>query len=194
MVNNDRMGIMAELKKYKADSGAIKHEVLLSIPKSQRLPELAKKDFLGIMGLITAYLTLAFEGMNLKRPMNKNQILDLGETILDSSTEDNLAMEDLMLFLQKLNRGEYGAMYESMDIPKFMLTFETYRQERYEALQCIRLNQHLESKSLGDANRTVEKSELEEKMYNLGSRLEEMKAKLRDVTKENKKLREIDKF
>jgi regulator of replication initiation timing len=47
---------------------------------------------------------------------------------------------------------------------------------------------------LGDANRTVEKSELEEKMYNLGSRLEEMKAKLRDITKENKKLREIDKF
>jgi hypothetical protein len=31
-------------------------------------------------------------------------------------------------------------------------------------------------------------------MYNLGSRLEEMKAKLRDITKENKKLREIDKF
>lgn len=33
------------------------------------------------MGLITASLTLALEGKNLKRPMNKNQILDLGETI-----------------------------------------------------------------------------------------------------------------
>lgn len=45
---------------------------------------------------------------------------------------------------------------------------------------------NLESKSLGDANRTVEKSELKPvKMYNLGSRLEEMKAKY-DKHRENK--------
>lgn len=83
--------------------------------------------------VVLVALETAMASMNLVRPMNAHQMLDLVEAILESSTEDNLSLEDLMLFLQKLIRGEYGPLYESMDIPKFMDHFEKYREERHRA-------------------------------------------------------------
>ena len=194
MATQDRMGIMIALKEYKTERGTVNYPMVLSIPKTQRLPELAKNDFKGIVGMITAALTLAFESMNLKRGMSAIQIMDLTEAILDSSTEDYLAMEDLMLFLQKLTRGEYGAMYESMDIPKFMLAFETYRQERHKTLLALKENRHLELKGLGGGERSVVKDEMDEHFFSMANRLSEMNQTLKATRKENQKLKDIDKF
>lgn len=193
MAVSDKMGIMTALKPFKNIRGGVNYDLVLAIPRENRLPQLAQKDFKGVMGLLTAALTLAFESLNLKRPMNKVQLLDLAETILESSTEDYISMEDVMLFLQKFVRGEYGSMYESMDIAKFMQAFDVYRDERHEAYKLIQENKHLEYKGIGGGDKAV-KSDLEERFYSLGNKLSEMKDKLRDISKENKKLKDIDKF
>ncbi len=117
---------------YKTPNGAPNYPVLLEL--QERLPTMIARDYKKTCAVIVVALTKAFEAMNLSRPMNGDQILELAETIMDSSAEDYLALEDVVLFLQGLVRGKYGALYESMDIPKFMEKFEIYRQERHEAM------------------------------------------------------------
>lgn len=96
--------------------------------------------------------------------MNEDQILDLADAIIDSSHEDFLAIEDVMLFLQGLTRGKYGALYESMDIPKFMEKFEIYRQERHTAYQDLKYEKHVQLKSMGDPERASDNSDREKEL------------------------------
>lgn len=120
----------------------------------ERLPQMAKRNFSETLAMVVIAISKAFEAMNLARPMNSDQVVELAETVLDSSTEDFLALEDVVLFLQGLVRGKYGPLYESMDIPKFMEKFEQYREARYQALQNIRQEQHANFKAMGDSNRS----------------------------------------
>lgn len=146
--SGNKRDIILALKSCKEQNGAIAYPVLFSIKSEERLPELAKNNYEETLGILVAGLTLSFESMNLNRPMNNGQIIDLAETILESSSEDNLALEDVMLFLQKLVRGEYGKLYESMDIPKFMEKFEIYREERFQAMRTLREEQSIQHKTL----------------------------------------------
>lgn len=185
--------INAVLRNYKTEQGLVHFPSVLSIPRELRIAQLAKNDFINTSMLITAGLTLAFESLNLKRGMNANQVIDLAEMIIDESADDNLAMEDLMLFLQKLVRGEYGVNYESMDCSKFMEKFEVYRQERYKALQTIRMEQHAQHKVAGDTGRTAKIDQLSEHFSSLGDRLSGMKSDISKLKEENKNLK-MDKF
>lgn len=123
---------------------------------------MVKRNFGETLALIVVALTKAFEAMNLNRPMNDEQIVELAETILDSSNEDLLALEDVVLFLQGLTRGKYGPLYEAMDIPKFMEKFEVYRNERHVALLRVREEQHANFKAMGDTER-ISDSDSQEK-------------------------------
>lgn len=142
----------------------------------ERLPKRYEVEPELTVTCLTAALFMAFESMNLSRPMNEAQIIELVDTIIDSSGEDNLALEDVVLFLQGLTRGKYGALYESMDIPKFMEKFEIYRQERHQALQNHRYEQHCNFKALGseigrscenDIEKDLHRAALSEHLKNL---------------------------
>ena len=148
----DRMGINMELRKYKDANGAADFRSLLAIPLDNRINALAEKDLRGAVTTVAVALTLAMETMNLKRPMNGLQIVDLAEAVVDSSGEDKIAVEDLMLFLQELTRGKYGELYESFDAIKFMHLFNKYRDARWEEGVRIRDEKTEYYKSLGDAN------------------------------------------
>jgi hypothetical protein len=132
---------------------------------------------------------LAFEGMNLKRGMTSDQIVDLAETIIDSSNEDWLSMEDLMLFLQKLVRGQYGVMYQSLDIPTFMEKFEIYREERHRALIKIREEKESQYKIAGSTDRSNTKDELSEHFASMGDKLSQMKSQIGRLKEENYSLK-----
>lgn len=135
MKDGNKLNINLCLRDYKESNGVIKYPSLFAIPNESRIVEMAKQDYANTATLLTVGLTLAFESMNLARPMNANQIADLAEMIIETSNEDNLAMEDVLLFLQRLTFGDYGKLYESMDIPKFMEMFEKYREERFQAFR-----------------------------------------------------------
>lgn len=147
----DKFGITLELKKFKTDKGKIDYPALFSIPPEQRIEGMSKVDLNMTMKTITVAVTMALETMNLSRPMQAFQILDLAEAIVDSaSEEDKPSLPDLMLFLQKLTRGEYPGLYEGIDIPKFMERWSQYRDERWEEGIKIRDEKEKEFKEMGD--------------------------------------------
>lgn len=175
MEAGDKKGMNLILRQYKLPSGQVDFPAIFNIPSSQRIPVLAKTDFGKINMLIIGALTMAFEAMNLKRGMNEIQILDLSEAIIDSSEEDNLSLEDLMLFLQNLVRGKYEMSYESMDIPKFMKLFDIYREQRRLSIMELRENEHLQFKGMGDNQRTCSENPLSEALGRFGNTITELK-------------------
>lgn len=187
MEQGNRAEMNLILRQYK-DNGRINFPMVLSIPVTERIPMLAKQDFKRINMLVIGALTLAMESLNTKRRLNEIEILDLSETIIDSANEDNLSFEDLMLFLQKLTRGEYKVPAE-LDIPKFMEIFEIYREQRHQELQEYRYNQHLQYKSLGDAGRTTQSDILSEHFASMGERMHQMKEKISTLKQENYSLK-----
>lgn len=170
------------LRDFKTQGGSVNYPAIFSIPSEQRLAKMAENDFAGTLSLVTVGVTLALEQLNLKFPMNALQILDLSESILDTSGEDNLSLEDLMLFLQQLTRGKYSPLYESMDVPKFMEKFELYREERHRAMVQLRENKHLEFKALGDTTRSIKpETAFEEHLSQFTTKLSHMKDELKAV-------------
>lgn len=191
----NKQEINLTLKTYKLDNGAPNFPALFTIPKESRLPELYKNDPEETCMIVTAGLTLAIENMNLKRGLNAGQILDLAEEILDSSVEDNLSLEDLMLFIQGLTRGRYGELYESMDIPKFMNLFGKYRDERWEEGIRIRDQKHEEYKNLGDKERSDRPmTALDQHMADYTTKLQAKNDEIKLLRKERQKRHEQDNF
>jgi hypothetical protein len=148
----DKFGIGLELKKYKLPNNAVNYPALFDIPKEQRITAMAQRDLGGTIKILTVAITLALETMNLKRGMNAFQILDLAEAIVDEADSDSLSIPDVMLFFQKLTRGEYPEMYEGIDQAKILDRFGKYRDERWQAGIDLRDARHQEYKDLGDSN------------------------------------------
>lgn len=186
MGNKTEMNLI--LRQYKYDSGAINFPAVLSVPSTDRIPVLAKQDFKRILMLIVGALTLAVETLNVKRRLTEIQIVDLAEMIIDSSQEDYLSFEDLMLFLQKMTRGEYKLPAE-LDVIKFMEVFEIYREQRHQELHEFRYNQHLQHKALGDATRVTSPDQLSEHFASMGDRLSQMKETISNLKQENYSLK-----
>lgn len=176
------------LRQYKSEGGGINFPAVLQIPSSERIPALAKQDFNRILMLIIGALTVAVENLNVKRRLNEIQILDLAEIIIDSSNEDNLAFEDLMLFLQKLTRGEYKLPAE-LDVPKFMETFEIFREERHQQYHTVVMEKHIQYKSMGDGSRSTQSDPLSEHFASMGERLSTMKNRISELKQENSSLK-----
>lgn len=160
------------IKEYKLPSGHANFPALFTIPTGQRLPALAKQDAKRAFMIVCAGVTMAMESLNLSRPMNSNQIMDLTDAILETAEEDNLALEDLLLFLQKLTRGEYGSMYESMDIPKFMLFFEKYREDRFQAIRAMREEQSANHRPDYSETRVSQQISLDERLKHTAAAIE----------------------
>lgn len=168
----NKMEINMAIKEYKLPSGHANFPALFTIPTGQRLPALAKQDAKRAFMIVCAGVTMAMESLNLARPMNSNQIMDLTDAIIESSEEDNLSLEDLLLFLQKLTRGEYGAMYESMDIPKFMQFFEKYREQRFQAIKALREEQTANHRPDYSETRLSDQSQRDERLKHVASVIE----------------------
>jgi hypothetical protein len=182
------------LRQFKSPAGGLDFPKLFDIPRTERITALAERDFSQINMVIIASLTLAFENLNLKRGLNEIQILNLSEAIIDSAMEDNLALEDLLLFLQAFVRGKYPMSYESLDIPKFMKALDIYREERWQSGISIRDERIAQWQGLGPSTRTIEKDELSEHLSNITGRMSEMKKALSESKHENNILKQSEKF
>lgn len=184
----DKGSVQAILRGFKTQSGAVNFPAIFAIPTDQRIAKMAEIDFAETLRTVAAGVTLAMEALNLKYPMNGLQIVDLSDAIIDTSSEDNLSLEDLMLFLQNLTRGKYNPLYESMDVAKFMEKFEIFRQERHEAVVEWRENKHLEYKALGDPNRTGKQaSALDVHLSEFNTKLQAYKDELHETKQELKR-------
>ena len=148
----DKLSLSLELKKFKHENGTVNFAALRDIPVEQRMYALAKKDLGMTVKLVAVAITLAMESMNLTRPMNAIQILDLAEVVIEESESDKLSIQDLLIFLQKLTRGHYPGLYEGMDSLKFLERFNQYRDERWDEMRALRDAKDEEYKAMGDSN------------------------------------------
>jgi hypothetical protein len=191
----DKFQFNLELKKYKTDGGAPNFPMLFDIPVDNRISAMAKKDIVFTVSTICVALTLCFETMNLSRPMTNSQIADLAEAIIDSSDErDKISLEDLLLFMQKLTRGEYAPVYEGMDIPKFMERFDVYRDQRWEVAKRLRDEKNEYYKGLGEDISVNERKDrvgnsFDEHMANFTNKIQQQKDEIYTLKKENDRLR-----
>lgn len=183
------------LKEFKTNLGEPNFPVLYNIPNSQRIRDLAKQDYPRIRTLISAALTVFFEGMNFKRGMNGLQIVTLVDVIIEGANEDNLALEDLMLFLQNMLSGKYEMTYESMDIPKFMRVFEIYRQERWSQWIKFKEDEHEQYKSFDRLNLEPSKGTvLGELLNDYSKKMQAKNDEIRELRAERKRQHDIDNF
>lgn len=189
----DKFKVSLELKKFKTDRGALNYPALFDIPIAERLPELAKKDVGNTIKIITVAITLAMESLNVSRPMNNRQIVDLAEVVVDSLNEgDNLSLEDFMLFLQKLTRGEYPELYEGIDQIKFMGRLSIYRDERWKEAQKMYYEKHDQFKELGDSRRVRETGDnpMDIHLSQMSTKIQSLKDELKEQKDINKRIRE----
>lgn len=150
----DKLAINQLVKAYKLPNGAVNFGMVLSIPSSERLPQMVSdQGYERVHTLLVAGVQLAMESLNLSNSLNAGQIFDLADTIIDASSEDYLSLPDVVLFLQKLVRGEMGKLYSQIDIAKFMELFEVYREERHQELMRIREEQQAQYKAYGSPER-----------------------------------------
>lgn len=141
------------LRQFK-ERGVVRFDRVFSIPSEQRIPALIKDYGLEVMaGHISGVVGVALNAMNLRIGMNTEQLIDLAIDILEEAQDDNLAMEDLLLFLQQLVRGKRGKIYDRMDSTVFFELFAAYREERHVAILKIREEQAAQHQALGDCNR-----------------------------------------
>lgn len=105
------------------------------------------------------------DAINLRVGLTEDQIITIATEIIEESKEDNLALEDVLLFLKDLITGKAGKIYDRMDVPTFFELFETYRQTRHDALQDIRYEQSVNYKALGPTERASDNNDREKELH-----------------------------
>lgn len=195
MESGNRLMIANILDKFKHKGGLVDYVMLGAIPPTDRLPYLAETDLPRAVALITIALTMAFENINVKNGMTNDQIVNLAEEIINSASEDDLAVQDVTLFLQGLVRGKFGKLYESLDVPKFMQFFEEYRNERYRTVMEWKENKHEEYKNLGDREvQGLKTSALDQHLSEFTTKLQARNDEIKELREERKRRHQQDNF
>lgn len=149
MESGDKQAVNQHLALFK-ERGVVQFDKVLSIPNDERIPALIQQPEgrLRVSTALSASIMSAFGNLNLRIGMNEDQVCDLAEEIIDESSQDNLGLEDVLLFLKDLITGKAGKIYDRMDIQIFFELFENYRQDRHTSLQNIRYEQDQQHKAL----------------------------------------------
>lgn len=154
MERKDKGAVSGMLAIYR-ERGVVRYDKTLAIPFEQRIPELVKQP--GGRERVSAALSTsilsAFQHIE-KAKMTADQIIELAEGIIDSAEEDQLAIEDVLLFLKDLLLGKMGKITSQVDMPLFFELFEKYRDKRYQTIEAIRYEEHLNCKNMGHAPRS----------------------------------------
>ena len=155
LVKGSKGDVFNELCRFKENGEALPLKVIELVPVSERLPALAKmygND--KIAGILSLSITRALNNFNLRVAMTPEQIADLSFAILDEAEQDQLAIQDVLLFLDGMIKFKYGKVYDRMDMPTFFEMLEKYREERHLAFMNGKEEAHAQFKAMGDSNRT----------------------------------------
>lgn len=128
--------------------------VIQNVPVSERLPALVK--LYGpekIAGVLNLAITRALNNFNLRVGMNPDQIAELSYSLIEEAEQDQLAIQDILLFLDGLPKFKYGKVYDRMDMPTFFEMLEVYREQRHQAFVRVIEERDAQYKSYGDSNR-----------------------------------------
>ena len=163
MEKKNKFEIQNSLSRY-SGNGVMNFGLILSIPNNDRLKGLCAK--LGdkyVHSIIGASLSSAFDVLCVK-DISGELIFEISLRVIEEAGEDNLSMEDFMIFLRGMIAGKFGKIYNRMDMPTFFELFENYRQQRHEALLEIRYEQQVNHKSAGPTERESDNQDREKEL------------------------------
>lgn len=162
IANDKESHIIHRLSGFKVQ-GIVQYDRTLAIQSASRIPALTSTTdgYNTVFTVLTIAIKKAMDNMNLRLGMDERQLMTLAETIIDESNEDQLAIEDVLLFLQQLVRGKTEKIFDRMDIPSFMERFEVYRENRHRALIQVREEEQAQYKGYGDNTRLSDEHDLE---------------------------------
>ncbi|RYY88402.1 MAG: hypothetical protein EOO15_09175 [Chitinophagaceae bacterium] len=152
-------GLLAGLVQQQYQQGHdVQWDKLLALPFEDRLPGLITrygkktahrlllmmlKEFIATLGL-PAY----------KRPTETRVSVVVCEIML-SAHEDYLAIEDVILFLQRARAGYYGPIKTLVNMQVLLPLFDRYRQERHAAYIKLKNQQEATYKQMGPVERSA---------------------------------------
>jgi hypothetical protein len=153
---------------------------LLRISQSERIPALAKENRLYVHKIISAQIEYTMKFFNVATGLSIEQVFLLADQIIDESEEDNLSLQDVFVFLQKLGTGQMGVVYNRLDIPSIMELLESHRQERHKQYQKAKEEIHIQQKAYGPSERESDNRDRERELMReaIG---EQLKAKYKDA-------------
>jgi len=143
------------LQQYIQDGVADFH-LLLSIPLSERIPcfvrEYGLKRIHHLIKLLVKEFYTTPPLQKIKKPTETKLAVCACEIML-AAMEDQLSIEDLIIFLELAEKGKYGSF---KGLPPHLIVIEKledYRQERFEAYVALRQQIHTEHKNRGPNER-----------------------------------------
>lgn len=140
--------------RYKENGNAKPLAVIQNIPVKDRIPGLVQTYGIDkISAILAKAIQKMLSNFNLRVGMNADQVLELSLQLIDSSNEDQLAFEDVMLFLDGMVKSKYGKVYDRMDMPTFFEMLDVYRDQRHAEYMRFKDEQNVQYKASGDSNR-----------------------------------------
>jgi hypothetical protein len=157
-INTLEYGIIANLvvQNYQED-GNVKYDALLSIPLAERIPGLIETYGKKTMHRLLVMILKEFNNKLLLSRAKKLTDTKLSMTACElmlESYEDQLSLEDIILFLQRAKAGLYGPI-KNLVLPSVLFDkLEMYRQARHDVFIKMKEMQDAAFKKMGAVPRT----------------------------------------
>ena len=139
------------------DNDTIDYKKLLSIPKENRIPVLIKEFGTKRMhALITIMIKEFCHAIKLpkSRKLNETGSRACACDLMLSAEEDQLSMEDLVLFFERAKKGKYGSFKNVLTHFSLMEKLEMYRDERHNVYHQMKEKKEAVLKTLGPVKRS----------------------------------------
>jgi hypothetical protein len=145
------------LQQYLKDGGANFH-LLLSIPLTERIPgfirEYGPKRIHHLIKLLIREFYTTATLHKIKKPSETKLAVCACEMML-AAVEDQLSIEDLIIFLELTQNGKYGNFKGLQPHLIVNQKLEDYRQERFEAYVSLKQQIHQQNKDMGLMERGI---------------------------------------
>ncbi len=145
-------------QQYSKD-GEINFPLLLSIPLQDRIPALVQEFGVKRMYHLLLMIIRAFcysLPIPKTKKLNDTRMSVCACDIILTAQEDQLSLEDIILFFERAKAGKYGTIKSLLSHYQVMSMLDQYRAERHEAFMKIKGEKDAAMKTLGPAERTCE--------------------------------------
>lgn len=140
------------------DNDSINYQKLLSIPLENRIPALIEEFGIKRMhSLITVMIKEFCHAIKLptSRKLNETGSRACACDLMLTAEEDQLSLEDLVLFFERAKEGKYGAFKHVLTHFSIMQKLELYRDERHRTYFAMKEKKEAELKMIGPALHTT---------------------------------------
>lgn len=128
------------------------YDRLLAIPLTERIPGLLQDYGLRRMHRLITLILQEFSysvALPRSKKLTETQTAVCACDIILAAEEDQLSLEDLIVFFELTRQGSYGRFRGQLTHYDIMQKLEQFRQERYTALQKLREIHEAEKKQVG---------------------------------------------